>query len=476
MSDVSGERMPTLFEPTLAGRQVAASLAAPTPRLKVLMVSQPRDPLVGQGSEHGSVAIVTRALADRLADRCDLHVVAPRADGQHALERSVAGVTIHRVAARGRFFYRAMELVQGIAGRGLPVFARRSYYAGYVRAVCALIRELRPDVVHLMTYPQFAPAIRRAAPDARLVLHLHDEALLRLPRDLAQQRLARFDAVCACSNWLAGRLSEAFPTLATRIRALGNGVDIATFRLDTEEARDAAPRLLFVGRVSPEKGPHVLIDAFTRLAGRHPRLELVMAGPVALLPYSYVQLIAGDPPMRSALAFYGADLMTRVLRQVVRGRSSLQDALRTMVPPALRDRVAWLGSVPHHTIARLMSLGTIFVQPSLCEEGFGLPLAEAMACGLAVVGSRRGGITEMIEHGRTGLLVDASDPEALASAVERLLDDPAEAKAMGRAAAEKIARTHSWDTVAERLWSIWTKAAVEPCHRPATEAVRAELC
>jgi glycosyltransferase involved in cell wall biosynthesis len=180
-----------------------------------------------------------------------------------------------------------------------------------------------------------------------------------------------------------------------------------------------------------------------------------MAGPVGLLPYSYIRLIAQDPPMQSALRFYGGNPVEQVMRQIIRGRTSLADQLRSMVPADVQDRVIWPGFVPHDRIAELMGERTIFVQPSICEEGFGLPLAEAMACGLPCVGTRRGGITELLEHSQAGLLVEPGNSEALALAIDRLLLNHRPSLAMGDAAALRIASMATWDIVSGRLWLVW---------------------
>ncbi|MEZ5845579.1 MAG: glycosyltransferase family 4 protein [Geminicoccaceae bacterium] len=427
--------------------------------MKSVIVSQPRDVVRGVGAEHGSVAIVLRALADRLAARADLHVVAPSANGRTGVTTAAGGFALHTVPAGGRTRQKLADLALGILGTGLPMFARDSYFPAYAQAVAGEIGALRPDIVHLMTYPQLIGPIRAAAPGARLVLHLHDETLTRLPDELVARRLEPFSAIVTCSRWLAGALARRQPQLAERIHAIGNGVDVGQFRCGALVPEDY-PKLLFVGRVSPEKGPQVLIDAFLRLADRWPDLRLVLAGPVGLIPYSFIRLIAADPPMRGALPFYGNGPVSRFMRQIVHGRTSFADALRARVPAAYADRVHFAGGMAHDRIPGLMGARTIFVQPSLCEEPFGLPLAEAMATGVPSIGSRRGGIPEIIDDGRSGRLVEAGDDEALARAIEAMLGDPPAAARMGVAGAEGIRKAFSWDDVAERLWRVWQNSPI----------------
>jgi glycosyltransferase involved in cell wall biosynthesis len=99
----------------------------------------------------------------------------------------------------------------------------------------------------------------------------------------------------------------------------------------------------------------------------------------------------------------------------------------------------------------------VFVMPSL-QEGLGLSVMEAQACGLAVVASRVGGLPSLIEDGRTGYLVPPDDPSALAAAIIRMLKDPQDARRMGERAREFI-RTHfSADKMVNDTLGVYRKA------------------
>src|SRR5205823_5211527 len=109
----------------------------------------------------------------------------------------------------------------------------------------------------------------------------------------------------------------------------------------------------------------------------------------------------------------------------------------------LGDAVRLLGFVPDGELPALYNAADVFVLASrrhdLLVEGFGIACVEAAACGLAVIGSRSGGIPEAIREGETGLLVDPEDPAALAAAAVRVLEDDALRRrlgAAGRAAVE----------------------------------------
>ena len=120
----------------------------------------------------------------------------------------------------------------------------------------------------------------------------------------------------------------------------------------------------------------------------------------------------------------------------------------TVVPPlvwkhGLNRFVEYIDRVSTDELVRLYNSAQIVVSPSL-YEGFGLPAAEAMACGTPVVATTAGAFPEFIDDGRTGLLVPPGDPEALAAAIKSLLSDPARCERMGAAASEHIRTNFTW--------------------------------
>lgn len=143
------------------------------------------------------------------------------------------------------------------------------------------------------------------------------------------------------------------------------------------------PLVLYVGGISPHKNLESLLDAMVRLP---PDVHLVLVGD------------------HESDSFRGchADLVTRLDRLGV------------------RDRVTFTGFVPEDDLVRLYNAARVLVLPSL-DEGFGLPVVEAMACGLPVAVSDRGSLPEVV--GEAGLLFDPLDPAAIAAAVGRILDD-----------------------------------------------------
>jgi glycosyltransferase involved in cell wall biosynthesis len=181
--------------------------------------------------------------------------------------------------------------------------------------------------------------------------------------------------------------------------------------------------VVYTGRLLRGKGLDVLLEAFARIAARQPRAHLVLVGSGA--------------------------------GQVL----SVEDELQRQARDAgLSDRVSFAGRTDD--VQAYLQASDVFAFPSLFEA-LGLSLVEAAACGLACVGSRTGGIVDVIEHGRSGFLCAPGDAVELAEALEALLADPARREAFGRRGLA-IARTRFdlEDSVARYralLLSVWAR-------------------
>jgi glycosyltransferase involved in cell wall biosynthesis len=426
------------------------------PHPNVAFISQPRDAVRSSGRQSGSVAIVLAEIVKALGGRIRPMVVAPAMSGQPPTELSVEGYPILRVAAGNRNLEKALELLDP---RPLPRLMTSAYYRGYFQRAADALVPRRPDIVHLMTSAAAGPMFRRALPDVPLVLHLHDDMLTRIDPALAASQIAPFAAVVTCSRWLAETLRAHVPAHAHCIWPIGNGIDPTLFT-DRKVERGPRPirKLVMVGRVSPEKGPHVLLEAFARLAPAYPELTLEMIGPVGLLPLGHARLMAKNTPsMEAAIRrFYGSDLST-LRAQFWKPGKTLRHRLTSLIPPELRQRISFAGPRPHDQLAATYREADLLVQPSVCREGYGLPVAEAMASGLPVVASAHGGLLDLVEDGVTGLLVPPGDPAALARAVAQLVDDPVRANEMARAGQQRATEAFTWNSAADQLAPVYAK-------------------
>jgi phosphatidylinositol alpha-mannosyltransferase len=171
---------------------------------------------------------------------------------------------------------------------------------------------------------------------------------------------------------------------------------------------------LWANRLDPQKGFPVAVRAFARLAGEFEDVSLV---------------VAGDGRDRDAI-----------------GLLSERD----------RSRVVMLGAVPNDDLPPYHAAADAFVAPALGQESFGIVLVEAMAAGVPVVASDIPGYREVVRDGIDGLLVPPRDPNALAVALRRVLQEPELSSDLARGGRER-AREFSWDVVAPRIEAIYER-------------------
>jgi glycogen synthase len=230
--------------------------------------------------------------------------------------------------------------------------------------------------------------------------------------------------VIAVSHKMREDILAHFGADPSRVVVIHNGIDPDLFkRTDQREALDQLgvrqPYVLFVGRITDQKGIFHLLEAAPRLP----------AGVQVVLCAS-----APDTP----------EIEER-LRRAVTGRPN----------------VTWINEmVAVDVVTQLYSHAAVFCCPSVYEP-FGLINLEAMACETPVVASAVGGILEVVEDGKTGLLVPPANPDALVDALGRVLANPALGRAMGQAGRRRVEERFSWASVAERTEQVYADAIAE---------------
>ena len=181
---------------------------------------------------------------------------------------------------------------------------------------------------------------------------------------------------------------------------------------DPGPGRSAQDFALIVGRLAPEKGIATLLSAWARLKPNR-KLKIV-----------------GDGPLQSAV------------RAVVRN-----------------PQIELLGRQTKEAVLSVMESASFLVFPSECYEGFPRVIVESFAKGLPVVASRLGSMAELIDHGRTGLLFQPGDPQALADAVEWMFTHPAQLEQMSQAARSEFEAKYTADRNYEQLMEIYRSAS-----------------
>ncbi|MEV5878920.1 glycogen synthase [Streptomyces sp. NPDC052101] len=235
------------------------------------------------------------------------------------------------------------------------------------------------------------------------------------------------DAVIAVSGAMREDVLACYPALdPAAVRVVHNGIDTRLYRPDhgtdalTRHGIDPdRPYVLFVGRITRQKGVPHLLRAVRDID-----------------PGAQVVLCAGAPDTPE---------IDREFRELFQELSRI------------RAGVFWIPQMlPRPEVIQLLTRAAVFVCPSVYEP-LGIVNLEAMACGTPVVASRVGGIPEVVEDGRTGLLVDVDDAfeEGLARALDTVLGDRETARGMGEAGRRRAVLEFGWDTVARRTAALY---------------------
>jgi spore coat protein SA len=363
--------------------------------------------------------------------RCDTDsiVLAPMADdtwmAMHASVRVLRGLAIYK-----RLKIACAPLMAGVIRN---------------RLLCAILsnslRDLRPgDTVWIHNRPEFAlalaPFIQRRK--AVLVLHLQNAHLVEWPE--SRVRAMQVDRYVFISKFLEAQALDKFPWL-TKTSVLHSGADDAIFypRKQAEAAAQSSylPTVLFVGRIVPDKGVHILLEAMRLLQNRGVPLQAVIVGGSGFggsAPTAYVTSLQQSAPANVRFEPYCSG-------------SALGDKFRS---------------------------ADIFCAPSTWAEPLGLVVLEAMATGLPVVATSSGGIPEMFSEGG-GLLVERNSAPALAEALARLATDDGLRKQLSREAYASFQRNFTWEVVRrnyrEILHSIRPTASTVTCLHPDPEHI-----
>lgn len=385
---------------------------------RVTVLSLHTSPLAQPGSgDSGGMNVYVRELAAGLAHRGHRCTVYVRADEALRVEVEPGVTVVHLPAGP-----------PGLAKEDLP-----SVVDAWAEAVADdLAATGGTDVVHANYWLSGMAGHRlKHALDVPLVVTFHTLARVKTAAgDPEPESRARAEeAVMACSDAvLASCRAEAEQLAALhalppeRVALVPPGVEHALFSPGPRDGARAAlaglglgadPTVLYAGRIQRLKGADVAVEALARM--RTPRVRLVVCGGPS-----------GPDGLATMAALEGA-----------------------VAAHGLHDRVHVVAPRPHHLLATLYRAADVVVVPSR-SESFGLVALEAMACGRPVVAADVGGLSTLVDPGRTGLLVAGRDPRDWAAALDRVVGDPARAAAMGAAGAERAAR-YGWGAAAGAL-------------------------
>ena len=384
-------------------------MTAAAPRLRVALLTREYPPEV-----YGGAGVHVAYLARELASLVDVTVHCQGADRPDAVAHRPWD---HLAGANPVLGVMSADLSMAAAAGSADVVHSHTWYANLAGHVASLLY----GIPHLVTVHSLEPLRPWKAEQLG-----GGYALSSWCERVAVESAA---AVVAVSAGMRDDVLAAYPAVPPdRVRVIRNGIDTAEYApdpatdvLDAYGVDAARPSVIFVGRITRQKGVPVLLRA---AAAMDPAAQLV--------------LCAGQPD-------------TPELAAEVEG---LVADLR-----ATRSGVIWIPEMlPKRAVIQLLTHATVFACPSLYEP-LGIVNLEAMACGTAVVASAVGGIPEVVSNGETGLLVPPGDPVALAGALNTLIADPGRAAALGRAGRDRAVAEFGWQAVAAQTAHLYAELA-----------------
>jgi glycosyltransferase involved in cell wall biosynthesis len=293
-----------------------------------------------------------------------------------------------------RFKYHLLRLAHGAIKNPISLVVSGSSHPGLPLALAK-----RPYLLWVATLYEDEIMARSLAGDqwATNLLHHADWKELN-----AQEQLVYENAtlILGLSPNTTARIAQKFPQVQTKLQTMLYPID--TDQFCPKEATASSPYLLCTARTrDPRKNVRMLLQAFAKVRIKYPHLRLV---------------ITTDAPLDSTKEF---------IQQL-----------------KIQDAVEFSGSVTQDKLIELYQNATLFVFPSL-QEGLGISILDAFACGLPVISTRSGGPEGIIQHGLNGILTPHNDASAFAQAILNLLDNPSYAQTLGKEARQTALQNFS---------------------------------
>lgn len=289
------------------------------------------------------------------------------------------------------------------------------------------------DLVHVFNRPRFMLALSDKFPDMKFSLSLHNEMLHpeKISDEAALRCVQKAEFINTVSRYIADTVQKRVPEAEKKLRVVYSGADPSQYHVPWSPEGEVIKRemqlkyglsdyktILFVGRLSVKKGVHVLIKAMEKIMSSRKDVALAVVGS----------------------KWYGNN-------EADDYANSVKTAAKSLPGP-----VVFTGFVPPSEIPSLYNIGDIFVCASQWNEPLARVHYEAMAAGLPIITTNRGGNAEVVEGYGNGIVINEyNDPLAFASSITRLLDDTAAAREMGMAGRKLSEERFNWQRVAAEI-------------------------
>lgn len=315
----------------------------------------------------------------------------------------------------------------GIEKKKFPWFnlGHHLKYNYYPVAVAIRARLLRLDLLHIHNRYSYVPLIKMIFPKVKIILHLHNDHLLYITDLEFKGLMGKAELIVGCSDYVCNGITNRMDGLGLSgsldVLTIYNGADLEKFTVSEDYFyRHSLQNILFVGRLLPEKGVLELIKAFRKLVSS--RLS------------------------KATLTIIGAGSFTK------NNQKSEYDYQLSDAASGIEDRINFTGLIDNNKLSGYMKKASVFVCPSTWNEPFGIVITEAMAAGLPIIASNRGGIPEIVDE--AGILIDPEDVDELANALGQLLDDRIAAQKYAKMGYQRFMKKFNWGVIASQWQSI----------------------
>ncbi len=295
------------------------------------------------------------------------------------------------------------------------------------------------DLIHVFNRPRFLLSLAEKLPDAKFSLSVHNEMFHQNKISDADgiKCIERAEFINAISGYIANTITNRFPVAKEKLQVVYSGVNTSEFypgwtkegalrkqeqkaKFDLKDYRV----VLYVSRLGVKKGSHIVLNAMDKVMTDHKDVALVVVGS----------------------KWYG--------------RNDADDYVKSLwaLSKTLPGPVLFTGFIPPAGIAEYFNIGDVFVCASQWNEPLARVHYEAMAAGLPIVTTNRGGNAEVVKDFGNGIVIDDySNPEAMAKCISDLLNDPLKALEMGKKGRKLAEEKYSWERVASEVFKPFVK-------------------
>jgi len=322
------------------------------------------------------------------------------------------GHEVHLITMHKSFEYLSKDVVEHILYFPAPF----GYYLN-VFSLRNLLKEIMPDILHAH-YASGYGTLARYCGYKPLVLSVWGSDVYDFPEGnclkeyTLRKNLASADRISSTSHDMK-KQTEKYVNPKLPIEVIPFGVDKKLFR--PQPIRDKNNITIgMIKRMVPIYGPKYLVEAFSVIYSKYPNSRLILVG----------------------------------------GGQQEEELKRLAYKLGIIERCKFVGSIPHKEVPKWLNQFDIYCAPSILES-FGVAVIEASACGLPVIVSRVGGLPEVVQEGRTGLIIPPKDVNALVQALDALITNKKIRIEMGKAGIKFVQQNYDWECCVDKMEQLY---------------------